>query len=240
MRRYARTMKALGDALGITKARVSQLKNGGKLPPPGPMGWDVEQCRALLAARKGSKVTASTTKIVKPDDELPPSGDEQELVVRLRKKQDSYAEKLIDPDLDPRETARLAMQAAAALLAGAIQSRTVTSREFDSLKKTLEELRRSESDYLELARRQGELVPRDVAAQVAAQVAVRAVAALARVEVSLAQQVSIWFEDRNFARLPIGDRVQVVRKWFGEQVAQVRNIEAREIERMIQAELTDE
>lgn len=141
---------------------------------------------------------------------------------------------LRDPSAGPVEVARATMRLAAKRLAS-----SVGEREIESMKKSLEELRRSEAGYMELAKQRGTLIERDVAKAVIGQTVARAKRALELVEVKLGAKLEEWWSSGEMEKLGPEDRKRVARSWLAEQALSVLGMNADEVEKMIASEIAD-
>lgn len=133
---------------------------------------------------------------------------------------------------DPLELARAGLQIEARRLAEDVRQGRDTGAS-SPFKKSLEELRRTEQGYLEIAVTSGKLIERDVAKALAGNVAARFIAALDRYEAAGAKQVEIWLSDPEFTKLDSEGRGQKIRAWFREKSRAARRVEAADLERWV-------
>lgn len=215
------TLTGLAGALGRHKGYVSKLTKRSWFPAKGPDGWDLDEVRSAIAAnvRQRGKATSGARPRVAPDDPL--------LLA------------LTDSDSDPLTIARTAARLAARAVAEGLVGGRPGARDLDNLKRTLEELRRSEEDYMALEVRRGELIERDVAKAVAGGLAQRLIEILNNVEAMLPTQFEIWAGDESFMEETTERRARQIRDWFDAQAVALRSTTADSIEAMIQTEATD-
>jgi hypothetical protein len=148
------------------------------------------------------------------------------LAVVEERKAEATKELADDPVRVALETLRtttdpLSMAKAGAVLAArrvaTVYERGDSIRELDSLKKTLEELRRSEGDYLEIAREKMDLVEKDAALMTLGALVSRYKAALDLFEVRLAGRVEQWIHDQAFLAKTSEERAREIRVWAQER-----------------------
>lgn len=220
---YVATQKALAEAMGLTQGRVSQLKRERWWPDKEPgKGWPVEACIDALETNRrrdpvnGQNVTPRrSARRADPSKPLAPLPS-------------------ISPDEHPVEIAKAAVGVAWAVLQREAEAGTADVRDIDALKKALSELRMVEAAYLKLAEDRGELVQRDVAAEVAGFLGQRCVEALGDIRARLAPQVAIWLADEAFRGLPEQEQQLQVRQWIDQRTHAVRESVARSLEELIE------
>lgn len=170
------------------------------------------------------RAAATCVTILEGSGRAPSKGDEALLAVLL----------------DPEATALEQVRAAAQLTAAQLGREPDRYGGVDAVKKTFEELRRSEAGFVELEEHKGRLIDRDVAKAVCGQVASRAVQALDRFESKLAGQIEVWLGTREWVELGAEERSRRVRTWAQEQSRASRVEWAGEVERLIEAERSAE
>lgn len=218
----AKTYAELGSALGVSTSQAHKLAREVPLTK-GLDGWDVLAARAAVEAHKRRKV-APLVPAVTPATAAPPATA-------------IASSPAPAPEVDALTIARTSLRRAVELLQAADPSNL--PRALESVKKSLEELRRTEDGVLKLARAKGELIDLDVAKAVAARVGRRFVNALERLEVRFAGQVELWAFDPAFKALETEARIRAVRAWVLEHTTAARRLEADEIGLMIAAEIED-
>lgn len=140
---------------------------------------------------------------------------------------------------DEVDLAQASMQLMARRLAREITSGKSDGKAVESLKRSVEELRRAKQSFVDLARERGELIERDVGKACMGQLADRFVKALERVEAGIAAQVDAWWADPAFQALETDVRRRAVRAWIAGHTRAARVEEAAELERMVAAEVAD-
>ena len=214
----------LARQLGINKGYLSRLKRQTWFPQRNDDGWDLDEVRAAIASNVNRRKGADEDKV--PDTSRFESDDP--LIQALRSSESK-----------PIDIARAAVRLAARKFAYNLETGRIGMRDLDDLKRALEELRRSEEAYVELAERRGELIERDVAKAVAGGLALRLVGILNEVENALAVQVEIWLEDAQFRKLTTDARSRQVREWFDKRSRLIRSADANEVEAMIVGEVQE-
>ncbi len=232
----------LAAALGVSAARVSQLRKESWFPVAGDDGgWDVDEVRQAIAANvnprlarhrkdepEKAKAKASATTTPRQRRPTPAAG----LVAPALVNEDALAV-LEDGAATAAQQAIAARQLAAQAYAAAARSGRLGPKEMDGFKKALEEQRRTESGFLELEKKRGRVIAREVCAALCAQLARRCVLVLDQAEATLASQVEIWLSDDELAEMGAQDRQRVIRQWFHDFARGARETGAAEIEQLI-------
>lgn len=217
-----RSIKALGDALGVSKSTAHGYSLEPWLPARDAGGfWDVDACRRALAAHRRGETPAPASA---PSSPAP-----------------SHQPATADAPLDPVAVAEKALRAAATRLDQVVAGGKphALGAALESVKKCVEEMRRSQAAALELAKKKGDVIDLEVAIAVAAKCGRRFVDALARLEVKFAHQLELWLGDGDFRALDPLERTRRVRAWVVEQTTAARELEATEIEKLVAAESAD-
>lgn len=216
MGRKIESTRELAPILGVGKSKAAELAQEPWLALlRGPEGWDEDEVRRALEAR------ATETTLDIHDDE----------------------EKVLEAGADPVAIARAGLASASRRFAERAPGSSA-SRLLEDLGEALKALRITEDAYLELAKRRGELIERDVAKAVVGAMARRFVLACQRLEVRAAGQVELWLADEKLRAMSVDERARVVRAFVAEQTKQARLEEsaaaaAAEIEHMVAAEIAD-
>jgi hypothetical protein len=140
---------------------------------------------------------------------------------------------------DPLELARATIQVMARRLSGEVRGGGADGPAASQLKKALEELRRTEQGYQDMAVKSGELIQRSTAKALAGMVGARFVSALDRYETALAKQVEIWMADPEFTKLDSDVRGQRIKAWARDRSRGCRQVESEDLERWLKAEESD-
>ena len=215
---YVKTQRDLARALGVTPGRVSHYKREPWWPGPTPDGFDVEAIRRAVESHRKRPAVNGTPAPRQP-------------VAQVRPAQASPLP--VGSDQTPIEILRAAVQLAAGVVAAAHESGTLGVREFDSLKKATDALRLGEAALLKLEVDRGELVPRDVAAEVAGYLGQRCRETVDDIRSRLAPQVSIWLGDPAFMALGDRERQREVSAWITERAHGLLATTARDLEELI-------
>jgi hypothetical protein len=99
----------------------------------------------------------------------------------------------------------------------------------------MEEHRRAESEWVDLARARGELVERTVALATMGSYVTTLVRILDALENRIAVQVEIWIDDAAFRALPSADRQRAARAWFAAEAFALRQATTDEIARKLES-----
>lgn len=138
------------------------------------------------------------------------------------------------------EISRAAMQLASRHVAHCAKTNTLNAMDLDGLKKTLQELRTSEFDHIELQKMRRELIPREEVEEIVGAAVSRLVRCLAALENAVATEVALWLEDPKVQKMPHDDRARMVREFVGRSARAVRQLEADGVEKMLAAGKEDE
>lgn len=239
----ARTLdlKALSAALGKDKGQLSRWAAQG-MPHDtvgGQKRYDLEECAQWIALRpqrpdlrKPRGADAPQVPISLPGNPAPAAPP---LAVALEG--DPLLQELLAGAGDPRAIARAAMILAARQVAQQAQRGAIGPQQLDSVKKSLEELRRSEEAWIDIETRRGQLIERDVARAVCGMMAQRLKDLLDRYINSAATQFEQWNQNSAFC-LPAntGGRAREIRVWMENLAFEVRSMEVNAIDAMIEKE----
>lgn len=140
---------------------------------------------------------------------------------------------------DALELARAAASLCAQQMADSFESGANVGKEATALKGALYELRRVESDMLDLDRRRGLLVTRAAAAMAGGAVAAYLVRVLEDYEAQLAQQVEMWLGDPKWVAQESGARLARTREWARRRSADVRALAAKGVDAQLDAAAKD-
>lgn len=226
------SVRELAASLGLSKSQAHRWSKEPWFPSQASDGtWSLLEVRKAIAARSAPE---------KPSNPLIAHAEAQKAAAVLPVTNDADRQTLADAK-DPLEIARAAARLASRATAAPTGLALVEALE--SLKRTLAELRMCEADFLELAKKKGEVIERDVAKVCMGKLSARFVLALERLETRLAGQVELWVSGNTLPEAP-EDRSRVVRKWIVDQTAALRTEESSPearaaLEAMIQAEIEE-
>lgn len=241
--RRANSFRALADAMGISVSRVHALSKEDWFPKRGDGWWVVDDCLGALARHRRGDPPASAFGRAEI-----PSSTNPLIAARAREDEPSVStaepedRKVLSEARDPLDVARAAMRLASRRLADAGPKES--SRALEDVKRSVEELRRTEEGYVKLALQRGELVERSVAKAVIGAFGRRFVLALERLESRVASQVELWIADPAFVAATVDERGNVVYAWVKRQTSQARLAETEEgareaIEQLVANEIAD-
>lgn len=210
-------------------------------PQPGDDGsWDVEEVRKAIARnvtpRRPSKSAAAapeaTAKQAPPKLPLrrraPETADHP-----AHETHEASLAVMENPEASAVEQSKAARQLAAKAFAEAMREGKLGPATIDGFKKALEEQRRTESGFLELQKKRGELIPRAVCLMLCAALARRLIKPLDQVETSLPNQVLIWLGDEELAELGAEDIKRVVKQWWHGYARDLREFEANDVQALL-------
>lgn len=217
-------VRRLGEVLGISKTAAAEIAKEPWFPKKGPDGsWATGDVQKAYAAHKSGGALAP---------EKPPTS----AAVESAGEDTEQLRKILETSRDPEVIAEVTV----ALVARSIARADLSVKHVIAMKSALEELRKGASGYLEIAKKRGELIERDVAKVVLGQLARRAIAVLERYEVQLAQQVEAWVSDGAFLAKGSEERARVVRAWAIGYTHECRKVEANTIEDLVAAEVKEQ
>jgi len=248
----ARTLnlKALSEALGLDKGQLSRESNRPGFPFDKVSGvrlFDAEEVRAWRVAnvkpsrRRGTgqslQVQAADASPIAASS--PAGSGEIPSPPELSAHEKELMRVLEDPQASEVSRAEAGFAIAGIAAAAAYRRGEMGVQHLENLKKQGEELRKAKADYIDLAERRGELIERDVAQELAGDLALRLVTILSNVENALATRFEIWMADPAFQALPTEQRQQQIRSWFEDQARTLRELEAAEIDALIESKLRE-
>lgn len=233
----ANSVRSLANALGVSTSRGHALSKEPWFPVRQADGWDVAACQKAVAANRRGETpspaaappspTATSSPPTSPVDAgdvgALAAGDDPIAVARAALKVASWhlaTHAELGPESHPRSAEWL-------------------RNALEGVKRSLEELRRCEAGYLELAKERAQVVEVEVAKGVVAIAGRRFVASLDRLEVALASRIERWLFDAEFRALEPAERRRQVRAWAIEQTTAARSLEAEEIDRLVAEQLKE-
>lgn len=238
----AGSVRELGLALGVSKARAGQLALEPWWPARGTDGrWDVATCRAAYERHvkgRGADQRAplagaapSTPPAAAPPPPSTPAAPaprrelddrDRQLVEALRGEADAVAKIKASVDMLARRLAD-----------GITGEGAVPARVAGDMATLARELRVAEAQLLEVQRSRGDLVERDVARATCAALGTRFVAGVEALVGGLATQVEVWLADPAFRALAADQRAVAVRAWAERQARATRAAAAEELEQLV-------
>ena len=213
-----------GEVRAWIDTNIRPRKAGGGAPP---------ETLPLLASAEAPRAPEKPAEKRAPTPPSPPKIPAQ---TPLAMESDPLVQALKMRGGDPLEMSRAAVGLMARQIATQATAGTISAPQLDSLKKSLEELRRSEEAYLELATRRGELLEREHAKAICGDMANRLNMCLDRIINQLARQIELWLIDDKFKTTDTEGRGRQVRTWIETTCTEVRRLEAEEIDRLIEQE----
>ena len=236
------TASKLAEKIGLSKGRVSQMRKEPWFPQPGEDGsWDVEEVRKAIARNvtpRRPKNPAPAARSVAPQATGPANPPQRS---RSAETADHAAHGtheaslavMENPEASAVEQSKAARQLAAKAFAEAVREGKLGPATIDGFKKSLEEQRRTESGFLELQKKRGELIPRAVCIMLCAALARRLVKPLDQVETSLPNQVLIWLGDEELAEHGPEDIKRTVKQWWHGYARDIRELEADDVQTLL-------
>lgn len=220
---YWRLDGELAKALGIDKSYLSKLKRRDWFPRKSKAGWDEALARRAIAQNlpNGAQLIGEESATVAPDAPTLAVLD------------------ALSTSTDPLELSRCATQLSARRLADAYRRGLAGGNEAGDLKRALEEQRRMEADYLDLAVKRGELVPRATLAVVAGGLARYMLRALEEVEAMLSPQVEQWTKGKAFRKRTTDGRRREVQAWTRKRTREIREAAAEQLEAIVEAAIDE-
>jgi hypothetical protein len=143
-------------------------------------------------------------------------------------------------EASPLEVSRAAMRFAAARVADGETSKTLGFNDLDDLKKALQELRQSESDYIDLAKQKAELIPRDQVRAILGTCVTRLVQCMSVLQNSIASEFSTWLVDPAIQNMPADARSRKVREFVAKTCETVRRLDADGVNALIDKSIEEE
>lgn len=224
---WVNSIRELAAKLGMSVGRTHGLTKEPWFPTRATRGWDLTEVQRAMEAREAP---SSSDRPEGEDD-----GEEEEPRASSPIGTDDL--QVLEAGTDPVAIARTAMRIASRQLAEAGPREKRGSLE--SLKRTLEELRRTDQGFMAIARERGELIDLEIAKTLVGEAVTRAIRVLERYEVLLASKIESLLADATFAALSPEERARSVRSWAREQTYSLRTMQADELDRMIAAEAAE-
>lgn len=248
-KRYAKSLSQLGAAMGITKQRAAIVSREPWFPPKGEAGWDVDEVlRARARRSRGEPVDVATapapavavaeapvhtslSRAIAASPGPAPPITKNELVTKLGPRHapaavvelgaddaDADLIRILNESTDLLEVAKVTT-----LLAAKNYARHPRDDEAaETLQKAIDMRRKMENDGLELAKKRGELIARDVAIAIVGAYCRRFVMAGERMAPRFAAQVEMYLSDEQFKARPVEERKRLTRDWVQAQMRAVR------------------
>lgn len=223
---YVRTATELAGQIGLTSARISQLRKETWFPAKTEKGWHVDRVREAIA--RNSKISKSRKK--KPKSERKTKVRAAEVSEPNPGDVNSYLATIENPDATAVEVSEASMRLAASGLADASRSGDLGARDYENLKKALEEHRRTKQSFLDVEEQEGRLIGKDVAQATGASLAGMFVRMTDVLEDRIALQFEIWLGDDEFVDMAASEREGVIRNWLSGQFQSIRSITADEVD----------
>lgn len=233
------TLKAISERLSPSSSRAlaSRLCRAAKAgslacdrPTHGEPLFSEAEVRAWLDAnppKRGPGAAAPAPAVAELHD-APLTDDERDLLTVLR-----------DASATPVQKCRASFAMASLTVAKSYETGSMGAKHLEDLKKQGEELRRAESDYLELAERDGSLVPLETVCAMLGQSAAMLVATLDNYIQSLPVQIEIWRSDAAFQATDADGRGRTIRAWADDQARRLRTMLADTVETRIREATPD-
>ncbi len=133
-------------------------------------------------------------------------------------------------DAAPLDIARQTVRVASQSLAAGIRRGQISTNAVEGLKRALEELRKSEAAWQDLAVRSGELIERSVAKAAIGELVRRLRECFDQLASNLPHQVEHWMADDAIRMASSEERTRIVRSWVDHRCASIRNDEADAVE----------
>ena len=171
-------------------------------------------------------------------DKAPPEGRELPKLSPLADKNDPFIRDMLSGKASPLTITRAAAQMASRRVAKGAIDGTLGVNDLDGLKKSLQELRAAEADYVELEKKRRELVEASEVEEIVGTCCARLVRAVSLLEASFATEVNVWVGDEGFRSATTDERTRRVRAFVARQCRAVREQEAKGA-RALMAELAD-
>ncbi|MCL2648814.1 MAG: hypothetical protein FWD61_17745 [Phycisphaerales bacterium] len=131
------------------------------------------------------------------------------------------------------DISRAVMRLASRRVARLAQSDTLNAVEFDGLKKTLQELRQAEADYIELEQKKRQLIPLAEVEEVVAGCVGRLVRCFGALEATIATEASIWRSDPKVQEMSHDGFSRMVRDFVGRTCREIRTLESDGVEMLL-------
>lgn len=240
-------LKALSDQIGVDKGQLSKEAKRPGFPKnvagDGRAYFNAEEVLRWRASNIPQRRAAGHSLAPAPAQiqaqSQPLSLPALPAIEPLAKENDPFIQLMRSGMAKPIDITRAAAQLASRRVANAAVAGELGINELDDLKKSLQELRQAESDYINLAVQQGELIDRDAVRAIIGTCCSRLVQVLAVVENSIALEVDQWLNSDEFRGLSVDDRRRSVREYVAKLCADVRRQEAAGVDALINAEIAE-
>lgn len=225
---------ALAKALGITQARVSQMRKFAWFPKPRSGTWDLEEVKSAIKANTKRRNKAPSKGAADPKPAPQPSNFPQSVEPDVEIEWTAPLRVLADAEASALDHARAARQVCAAAFAReAAKANGGFGNSADDLKRALEEQRRAEKAWLDLERQRGRLIQRSAAIRVATELARQAATTMDAIEAQIASQIEVWIGDPEFMNGDALTRQRRVIAFFDRSARRVREANANTVEMAI-------
>lgn len=225
--------KACGVALGIDPGQLSREAGRTGFPADvvgGRRLMDPDEVRAWRAAN----IKPSARAGVAAGLQVPAIAVAPAVMVVPIPVDDARVKLLLDGDASPVEISKATLALAARQIGLKIQrGELIGAQDLDGLKKSMEELRKGDQEYLELAVRRGQLLERSVAIAVVGACCQRLRAACAQIENTIALQVEEWLGSAELRELAVDARRRVVRETAAAKLREVLRLEADQVDALL-------
>lgn len=161
-------------------------------------------------------------------------------VRQLAKADDEFIVRMESGSASALDISRAAMHLASRRVAYAAVAGSLGMSELDDLKKTLQELRQAEADYIALGEAQARLIDRGIAMQIVGGMAGRLVRCFSLLENTLVGQIEIWLADPSIKALPTDDRRRQIREYIARAGHEIRSQEADDVDALIDQGIKDD
>ncbi len=249
-------LKALSEAIGVDKGQLSKESRRDGFPHDTINGgalFNLEEVRAWRAAnvrqrkqraqiQTGPRTLLDQAEPMNAREQAASPEPEEEEDEPLANENDAFIQTLVSGRATALDVSRAAMQLASRRVAfSAVKAGgKIDMGALDDLKKSLQELRQAETDYIELAERQGQLIDRGVARAIVGACCTRLVQACNNLKYSIATELSLWIADPKIRELPTEERATRVAEYVAGVCDEVRRQAADGADKVIDAALEEE
>jgi hypothetical protein len=231
------SLRKLAAAIGVDAGQLSKESSRPGFPA-GPLydPAEVSAWRTLNVRQKTRRATPA------PPPQVPAASPAVTVAAAIARagEDDQFVGVLQSGNASALEISRAAVQILARNLARAHLQDVMGPNVVDGLKKSLQELRQGEADYIELEKSRRELLPRDEVRAIVGQCVARLVQVLSRIENAIAVEFSAWLADPQIAATPADQRARLVRGFVSKTAADIRRMEADQVDSLIDANLEKE
>lgn len=145
----------------------------------------------------------------------------------IAKQDDPFIVSMLSGVASAVEISRMAMQLASRRVANAAIAGTLGPNDLDGLKKTLEELRKTEVSHIELEKMKGGLIDAEDVEALLAYCASRLVRCCLTLENSIATEFSVWLGDPKTREMDEAELSRMVRDFVAKTCTEVRRLESQ-------------